>query len=56
MLRDINRPLFAGVSYRDLVTVHRFLRGIIEHGYDAIRAAQGFKPSGAPPGRRRRRA
>src|SRR5262249_14062155 len=24
MLRDINRPLFQGVSYRDLLTVHRF--------------------------------
>jgi hypothetical protein len=56
MLRHINRPLFAGVTHRDLVTVHRFLRGIIEHGYDAIRVAQGFKPSGASPGTRRRRA
>jgi DNA-binding MarR family transcriptional regulator len=53
MLRDINRPLFIGVTYRDLITVHRFLRGIIEHGYDAIRVAQGFKPTGAPPGMRR---
>jgi DNA-binding MarR family transcriptional regulator len=44
MLRDINSPLFAGLYYRDLATVHRFLRSIIEHGYDAIRIAQGYKP------------
>jgi DNA-binding MarR family transcriptional regulator len=56
MLHDINRPLFVGVSYRDLVTVHRFLRGIIARGYDAIRVAQGFKSSGTPRGTRRRRA
>jgi MarR family transcriptional regulator, organic hydroperoxide resistance regulator len=56
MLRDINRPLFRGVTYRELLTVHRFLRGIIDHGYDAIRVAQGFKPSMARPGVRRRPA
>lgn len=43
MLRSVNRPLFAGLSFRDLTTVHRFLRGIIEHGHDAIRCAQDFK-------------
>jgi DNA-binding MarR family transcriptional regulator len=48
MLHDINSPLFAGLYYRDLVTVHRFLRSIIEHGYDAIRIAQGFKPGAGP--------
>jgi DNA-binding MarR family transcriptional regulator len=43
MLRDVNSPLFAGLYYRDLATVHRFLRSIIDHGYDAIRIAQGYK-------------
>jgi DNA-binding MarR family transcriptional regulator len=43
MLRSINRPLFAGLSFRDLTTVHRFLRGIIAQGHDAIRCAQDFK-------------
>jgi len=47
MLRDINGPLLKGVYYRDLVTVHRFLRSIIEHGYEAIRVAQFF--GDAPP-------
>jgi DNA-binding MarR family transcriptional regulator len=42
MLREINAPLLKGVHYRDLVTVHRFLRSIIDHGYDAMRVAQSF--------------
>jgi DNA-binding MarR family transcriptional regulator len=52
MLRDINRPLLPDVSYRDMVTVHRFLRSIIDHGYDAIRVAQAFAEG---PVRRHRR-
>jgi DNA-binding MarR family transcriptional regulator len=51
MLRDINSPLFTGLYYRDLVTVHRFLRSIIEHGHDAIRIAQGFRPDRGLQGR-----
>ncbi len=43
MLREINRPLFNGLSVRDLATVHRFLQGIIEHGHEAIKAAEGFQ-------------
>jgi DNA-binding MarR family transcriptional regulator len=47
MLRTINGPLFAGLSFRELTTVHRFLRAVIEHGHDAIRCAQSFKPDSA---------
>jgi DNA-binding MarR family transcriptional regulator len=43
MLREINRPLFNGLSVRDLATVHRFLQGIIEHGHEAIKTAKGFQ-------------
>ena len=43
MLRDINAPLFEGIAYRDLLAVHRFLRGIINNGYDAINVARGFR-------------
>jgi DNA-binding MarR family transcriptional regulator len=53
MLGDINKPLLQGVYYRDLVTVHRFLRSIIDHGYDAIHVAQSF--AGEQPGRRHSR-
>jgi DNA-binding MarR family transcriptional regulator len=42
MLRDINDPLLAGISLRDLDTVHRFFRGVISHGYEAIRVARSF--------------
>lgn len=42
MLRDVNAPLFQGIYRRDLVTVHRFLKSIIEHGYDAIRVAETY--------------
>jgi DNA-binding MarR family transcriptional regulator len=43
MLRQINRPLFTGLSVRDLATVHRFLRAIIEHGHEAIGSARSFR-------------
>jgi DNA-binding MarR family transcriptional regulator len=43
MLRDINVHLFAGVYYRELLTVHRFLRSIIEHGYDAIKVSEAYR-------------
>jgi hypothetical protein len=56
MLRDINVHLFAGVYYRDLLTVHRFLRSIIEHGYDAIKATEAYRPdAGSRPKRRKPR-
>jgi MarR family transcriptional regulator, organic hydroperoxide resistance regulator len=42
MLRDINDPLLAGISSHDLDTVHRFFRGVISHGYEAISVARGF--------------
>jgi len=42
MLRDINDPLLAGLSLHDLDTVHRFFRGIISRGYDAIDVARSF--------------
>jgi DNA-binding MarR family transcriptional regulator len=45
MLRDVNASLLAGISLRDLDTVHRFFKGIIAHGYDAIGAARRFKAS-----------
>jgi len=48
ILRDVNRPLFSGLSVGDLATVHRFLRAIIENGPDAIKTAQGFGPSFRP--------
>jgi DNA-binding MarR family transcriptional regulator len=56
MLRDINGPLLKGVYYRDLVTVHRFLRSIIEHGYEAIRVAQSFGDVPERGGQRRRQS
>jgi hypothetical protein len=46
MLRDINDPLLAGISLRDLDTVHRFFKGVISHGYDAIDVARAFKARG----------
>jgi MarR family transcriptional regulator, organic hydroperoxide resistance regulator len=42
MLRDVNSPLLAGISLRDLDTVHRFFGAIISHGYDAIGVARSF--------------
>jgi hypothetical protein len=56
MLRNVNSPLFTGISYRDLQIVHRFVRNIIEHGYDSIRAAQavGAQAIGADGGTRRK--
>ena len=53
MLRDINDPLLAGISLRDLDTVHRFLRGIISHGYDAINVARSFGVRDRPVARHR---
>jgi DNA-binding MarR family transcriptional regulator len=51
ILSDINRPLFSGLSFRDLATVHRFLRAVIGNGHDAIRAAQGFESGLRPQGK-----
>lgn len=48
ILGDINRPLFSGLSFRDLASVHRFLRAIIENGPDAISVAQRFESSLRP--------
>ena len=48
ILGEINRSLFSSLSFRDLASVHRFLRAIIENGSDAIRAAQGFESSFRP--------
>jgi DNA-binding MarR family transcriptional regulator len=42
MLRQINKPLLLGMHYRDLATVQRFLRSVIEHGYEAIAVAESF--------------
>lgn len=53
MLREINSPLLQGMHYRDLVTVHRFLRSIIEHGYEAIAIAGSFVGDERAIGRRR---
>lgn len=46
MLRDINEPLFRDINDRDLKTVHRFLKNIIEYGDDSIRIAQSNKRAG----------
>jgi DNA-binding MarR family transcriptional regulator len=43
MLRDVNATLLAGISVRDLDTVHRFFKGIIAHGYDSISVARRFR-------------
>jgi MarR family transcriptional regulator, organic hydroperoxide resistance regulator len=43
MLREINDPLLGDISVRDLDTVHRFFRGVISHGYDAVNVARGFR-------------
>ena len=48
MLQDINARLFAGVYYRDLLTVHRFFRSIIEHGDASIRVAEGYGRDAGP--------
>jgi len=48
ILGDINRPLFSGLSFRDLASVHRFLRAIIENGPDAISVAQRLESSLRP--------
>jgi len=58
MLRNVNSPLFTDISYRDLEIVHRFVRNIIEHGYDSIRAAQAVSAAsnGASDMRKPRRA
>ena len=48
ILGDINRPLFSGLSFRDLASVHRFLRAIIENGPDAISVAHRFESSLRP--------
>ena len=48
LLHDINAPLFEGLRYQDLLTVHRFLRNIVEHGYDAIGVAQSFSSEPRP--------
>src|SRR5215470_15980567 len=45
ILRDVNRPLFSGLSVQNLAIVHRFLRAIIENGPDAITIAHGFDSS-----------
>lgn len=55
MLREVNEPLFDGISYRDLLTVHRFLRGIIDHGHAAIGVAQRHQASVPPRAMKRRR-
>ncbi len=55
MLREINGPLLRGVHQRDFATVHRFMRGIIDHGYEAIRTAQSFGDASASGKRDRRR-
>lgn len=54
MLRQINKPLLQGMHYRDLATVHRFLRSIIDHGYDAIAVAESFIGDQRAVGQRRR--
>lgn len=43
MLREINRPLFKGLTFEDLETVHRFCQGIIAHGEEAVRTARSFQ-------------
>jgi DNA-binding MarR family transcriptional regulator len=55
MLREINGPLLNGMHYRDLVTVHRFLRGIIEYGFEAIKVAESFAGDQKRPKLHRRR-
>jgi DNA-binding MarR family transcriptional regulator len=45
LLRDVNMPLLAGISLRELDTVHRFFKAIIAHGDDAISAARGYRGS-----------
>jgi DNA-binding MarR family transcriptional regulator len=52
LLHDINAPLLDGLHYRDLLTVHQFLRNIVDHGYDAIRIAQSFSDNSQVQGRR----
>lgn len=52
MLRAVNAPLFQGINRRDFITVHRFLSGIIEHGYDAIRMARSYAVEKKPSVRR----
>jgi DNA-binding MarR family transcriptional regulator len=54
MLRNVNSPLFTDISYGDLEIVHRFVRNIIERGYDSIRAAQAVTAASNGPAELRR--
>jgi DNA-binding MarR family transcriptional regulator len=52
MLREINKPLLTDIHYRDLAIVHRFLRRVIDYGYDAISIAQDFRRKAADGSRK----
>jgi DNA-binding MarR family transcriptional regulator len=52
MLREVNLHLFSGVLHRDLITAHKFIQGIIAHGYDAIAVTDNFGVDGTTPKRR----
>ena len=52
MLRDVNMHLLSGVLHRDLINAHKFIRGIIAHGYDAIGAADTYGTDKTTPKRR----
>jgi DNA-binding MarR family transcriptional regulator len=54
MLRAVNASLLAGVSMRELDTVHRFFKAIIANGYEAIGTARRFKASDSKPMTRRK--
>jgi MarR family transcriptional regulator, organic hydroperoxide resistance regulator len=45
LLRDVNAPLLAGISLKDLDAVHRFFRGIIANGDEAINVARTHRHS-----------
>jgi DNA-binding MarR family transcriptional regulator len=54
MLREVNGSLLAGVSIRELDSVHRFFKVIIANGYEAIGTARRFKVSDSNPTARRK--
>jgi DNA-binding MarR family transcriptional regulator len=45
LLRDVNAPLLAGISRKDLDAVHRFFKGIIANGDEAISVARTHRRS-----------
>lgn len=53
-LREVNFSLFAGVSYSDMVVVHRFFKRLIDQAPDAIHIAEQRNKLAIKPARGRK--